>query len=375
MTPQPNSTLRISAKVLNTIKRSHLLQAVYDFQNDYPHHFVASTGYDLVHEGVAYPPKAILGLAGRHALGRTLEPEDFSGGEGSTCFRILRREGFIVNPKSTELADFEVGRTYNRRTEIHQKYMGQEQGGISTPAEWPYIFLFTGDSGDQYGYRDQWNQDQTVFTLAGEGQEGDMEMKAGNLAILEHTKNSKELHLFKALGKSQPVEYMGRFQLKAPRETQGKDKLGVDRKVILFDLEPYPSSHPTADPAELERETEKYRGRTWAVPPKGHRKPRRRQISEGTVVERDPEVRAYVLDLANGHCEACGKEGPFRDLKGRLYLEVHHVCQLAHGGSDTHDNAVSLCPNCHRAFHHGASAVELVTQIYRKVGRLVKETP
>jgi hypothetical protein len=40
---------------------------------------------------------------------------------------------------------FEVGRVYNRRLEIHQPYGGQRQGGISTPRDWPFIFLFTGE--------------------------------------------------------------------------------------------------------------------------------------------------------------------------------------------------------------------------------------
>ncbi len=39
---------------------------------------------------------------------------------------------------------FEVGRVYNRRLEIHEPYGGQRQGGISTPRDWPFIFLFTG---------------------------------------------------------------------------------------------------------------------------------------------------------------------------------------------------------------------------------------
>jgi 5-methylcytosine-specific restriction protein A len=49
---------------------------------------------------------------------------------------------------------FERGRIYNRRDEIHEKFGGQGQGGISTPRATPAIFLFTGETGEQYGYRD-----------------------------------------------------------------------------------------------------------------------------------------------------------------------------------------------------------------------------
>ncbi len=34
-------------------------------------------------------------------------------------------------------------------------------------------------------------------------------------------------------------------------------------------------------------------------------------------------------------------------------LEVHHVIRLADGGSDTINNSVALCPNCHRELHFG----------------------
>lgn len=44
---------------------------------------------------------------------------------------------------------FEIGKIYNRRSDIHSKYGGQERGGISTPAKFPYIFIFTGNNGEQ----------------------------------------------------------------------------------------------------------------------------------------------------------------------------------------------------------------------------------
>jgi len=34
-------------------------------------------------------------------------------------------------------------------------------------------------------------------------------------------------------------------------------------------------------------------------------------------------------------------------------LEVHHKVPLAEGGDDTVENAIALCPNCHRHAHYG----------------------
>jgi hypothetical protein len=80
----------------------------------------ASTDYDLIHEGHAYPPKAIFGLAARRLADRTLTAEEFSGGEGSPCFIILRSLGFeIVTKKPSSqgnslLVGLTRGKLYDR---------------------------------------------------------------------------------------------------------------------------------------------------------------------------------------------------------------------------------------------------------------------
>lgn len=69
---------------------------------------------------------------------------------------------------------------------------------------------------------------------------------------------------------------------------------------------------------------------------------------------RNPDVVAEVLERASGTCEACKEPAPFkRKSDGTPYLEVHHRIQLAHGGDDTVENAIALCPNCHRKAHFG----------------------
>jgi 5-methylcytosine-specific restriction protein A len=72
------------------------------------------------------------------------------------------------------------------------------------------------------------------------------------------------------------------------------------------------------------------------------------------VFARNPDVVAEVLARADGVCERCKNPAPFlRAKNGKPYLEVHHKVQLAHGGDDTVENALGLCPNCHRELHHG----------------------
>jgi hypothetical protein len=73
-----------------------------------------------------------------------------------------------------------------------------------------------------------------------------------------------------------------------------------------------------------------------------------------TAFKRNPDVVAEVLVRANGRCEECGLDAPFLRTKDNTpYLEIHHKVTLADDGEDTVDNAVALCPNCHREMHFG----------------------
>jgi 5-methylcytosine-specific restriction enzyme A len=75
------------------------------------------------------------------------------------------------------------------------------------------------------------------------------------------------------------------------------------------------------------------------------------------VFHRNADVIATVLLRADGICEGCGSAAPFKTPKGKLYLEVHHRLRLADGGEDSVDNAIALCPNCHRERHFGTAYV------------------
>jgi 5-methylcytosine-specific restriction enzyme A len=47
---------------------------------------------------------------------------------------------------------------------------------------------------------------------------------------------------------------------------------------------------------------------------------------------------------------------------------------LADDGPDIVENAVALCPNCHRRLHHGADADDAKEQLYEACSRLVRES-
>jgi 5-methylcytosine-specific restriction protein A len=81
--------------------------------------------------------------------------------------------------------------------------------------------------------------------------------------------------------------------------------------------------------------------------------PQRRTLPVEVFI-RNPDVVAETLHRAGGICETCRKPAPFnRKTSGKPYLEVHHRVRLADGGLDTVDNAIAVCPNCHREAHYG----------------------
>ncbi len=131
---------------------------------------------------------------------------------------------------------FTPGKVYNRRQDLHDRYGGQRQGGISTPRNHPIIMLFTSEAGDAHGYRDVWTGHGT-FLYTGEGQYGDMSFVRGNRAVRDHAAEGKELHLFKQVSRGQ-VQYVGRMTCVGWEERTGLDTDRSQRRIIVFELSP-----------------------------------------------------------------------------------------------------------------------------------------
>lgn len=69
---------------------------------------------------------------------------------------------------------------------------------------------------------------------------------------------------------------------------------------------------------------------------------------------RNPYVSEYAKRVADGICQDCNQPAPFvNKLTGEPFLETHHIIPLAQGGTDTTDNTIAICPNCHRKRHYG----------------------
>lgn len=133
---------------------------------------------------------------------------------------------------------FQVGALYSRKTDIHDRFGGQRQGGISTPKDAPFVFIFTGEAGKSHGYADKWDEEGMLHYF-GEGQSGDMTMTGGNRAIDRHLPEGKRLLVFKSLGHAKPYRFDGEF-IKQSWYTKPDTPAsrGPNRNAIVFRLEP-----------------------------------------------------------------------------------------------------------------------------------------
>jgi 5-methylcytosine-specific restriction protein A len=173
-----------------------------------------------------------------------------------------------------------------------------------------------------------------------------------NNAVIESEVNNVKIYLFLRDKKRTSFFYFGRFFYAGI----GIDNDGVEwfklqrEKSSQIDLKRLNNQFET-DVSQVRELSNSDIEKRLADAPK---KPKK-IVTSTTSFIRNPVVVYKVLKQANGICECCNKQAPFKKRNGEWYLEVHHKVQLAHDGEDTVENAEALCPNCHREKHFGYS--------------------
>jgi len=192
------------------------------------------------------------------------------------------------------------------RAEVHKRFGGQTQGGISTPKNKPVILLFTGEQGEKYGYRDEWRGD--VFFYTGEGRVGDMEFVRGNKAIRDHVEDGKDLLLFKYVAPGK-VQFVGEMVCIGYEIVRAPDANGTMRKAIRFHLQPLSLFKNLEIEKFVTRVEDLRRAREIAWGDRTMSPETQEQRRK--IFERSKAIKTYVLSRAQGRCEACGVEAPF----------------------------------------------------------------
>jgi 5-methylcytosine-specific restriction protein A len=272
------------------------------------------------------------------------------------------------------LPQFTVGELYSRRKDINEKFGGSRQGGISSSSQVPAIFLFTGDSGLKFGYRD--SPDAFEYCdYTGEGQSGDMVFRVGNKAIRDHAQNGKTLHLFKALGKSKPCRYIGEFALASYSTERGLDREFKERQIIVFHLvrlkdAVLDESVPATASIAVQEPNSLAAARALAIQACQSKPGAKGKPALASYYLRSQAVRDYALLRAKGVCEACSEPAPFKSKQGDAFLEVHHTTRLSDGGIDHPRNVAALCPTCHREIHCGANGSDVNGRVRASILRI-----
>jgi len=207
-------------------------------------------------------------------------------------------------------------------------------------------------------YDDRWIDDVIHYT--GMGLEGDQQIDySQNKTLSQSGNNGVELHLFEVFIDKE-YTYFGQVKLAGePYQEEQLDTNGQSRTVWMFPLmlleKTIPISQDDFDQLNklkikkakrLSLEELKKRAETAPKKPPG-----KRPVASLPQHDRNQYVSEYVKIKAKGICQLCEKPAPFKDSKNIPFLETHHVIWLSMGGLDTIENAVALCPNCHRKMH------------------------
>ncbi|MBU8913319.1 MAG: HNH endonuclease [Spirochaetales bacterium] len=323
------------------ITHQDVLDGIARFDAGQSHEFGESTGYDLVYRDKRYPPKAILALAASRLNNGKPLANFFKGGKRSEAFRILDGLGFVIEPKGRKRG---LARTRDSRywtpgelrasVGAYLDMLGREHRGESFVKKEVIRRLLSGP-------------------LASRSR-GSVEYRFENISSVLH-----DLGLVWVTGYK-------------PHSNVGANVAGKIRE-MLVELGAFAPDDfmPTADPDELEHRSVGLQRAGISQIPAGVSAPQMASSTSTTFV-RDPRVKAWVLQQADGICECCGNPAPFRTDDGRPYLEVHHVQPLADGGPDVVENVVAICPNCHRALHHGFDRSQALSSLFDMIDRLEK---
>lgn len=206
-------------------------------------------------------------------------------------------------------------------------------------------------------YQDRWIDDVIHYT--GMGTVGDQRLDGTqNKTLGESRVNGVAIHLFEVfIGKE--YTYVGEVALadEPYQETQPDENQDL-RKVWMFPLKlstgeqiQVPETLVRKNRETKERQAKKLTNAELRNRANCSSKQAGTRTGPTTTFERSPWVSEYAKRWANGVCQLCEQDAPFKDKSGDPFLESHHIIWLARGGDDSIENSIALCPNCHRKIH------------------------
>ena len=232
--------------------------------------------------------------------------------------------------------------------EMRSIFQCGNMGGMRRSKKTGTLVIISDDTKELY--HDEWKDGVLHYT--GMGKLGDQVLEGNQNDTLYHSDtNGVVVHLFEVMKKA-IYTYRGVTKLvDQPYIEKQIDDHGTMRNVWIFPIKPIIECDKIDNRSISESEIAKLSNMELVRRTQINQIDREPKRMESVVYYRDPYVKELVKRIAEGKCQYCGKIAPFNDKKGKPYLEEHHVKRLADGGSDTIDNVVAICPNCHRRMH------------------------
>ncbi|WP_409253857.1 HNH endonuclease [Bacillus sp. SCS-153A] len=257
-----------------------------------------------------------------------------------------------IEKQRKDIRSLTIGSTY-KNADISEAFKCSPQGGMKRSHKTNTLVILSDHTNGIY--EDKWiinDEGEEILLYSGMGQEGDQDINyAQNKVLNESPDNSIHVYLFEAYS---PGNYVFKGQVELAAEPYQSFQGG--RQVWIFPLRLLESK--SIPPLDLinekesikQKEAEKMSDEDLLNRAKNPEQVGQRYTTSKTF-DRDPYVSEYVKRRAKGNCDLCGKPAPFRDKKGKPYLESHHIVWLARGGEDTIKNTVALDPSCHKKMH------------------------
>lgn len=251
--------------------------------------------------------------------------------------------------------------------EVHDLFECQTTLGIRMSKKNNLFVIMSGTGSRRRIYNDKWDGDTLLYngTDINADATGDQTLRRGrgnNNSQLYHVWDTPEdakpqIFLF-VKRQSNRCVFKGEVTLsqKPYQITRHDDQT---KKVWIFPLklksvdsqnnaQAFQEAETNALGMQLDELYKKVKGKAEDRQPQGTQK---KHSSQTTVYDRDPDISAYVKLRANGVCDLCSQNAPFKDKDDHPYLESHHIVWLSKNGADEIDNVVALCPNCHKKMH------------------------
>ncbi len=252
--------------------------------------------------------------------------------------------------------DLIVGNKYSNN-EIASIFKCSNMGGMRRSKTTNSLVLIAKHTNPLYD--DQWTEDG-ILNYTGMGTIGDQSINFGqNKTLAMSAQNNIKVYLFESY-KENEYYYCGEVALCGNIYTDYEiDSDGNRRQVIKFPLKRVDGLSETIVNKEDIENSEKVKEKIVQKLSQDEIKDKIKNINPQVITkevksiyrERNQFISEYTKNRANGICDLCGKEAPFKDKNGNPYLESHHVITLAEGGPDVIYNTVAICPNCHRKIH------------------------